>query len=453
MMTATQANLFLHDSEREVIAGILAEPAKLGDVRPNLTPECFDDTRYQTLWLVLCELEDRGIPGDIKTLFALAESKDPRDWVAEIRALYEVGVSSGTFVRHHAKLLAGALSMRVLQAATNVISATLAELRPQVPGQAEAAAEDAEALIYAWQTGSSATQPTTAGEGAAAAIRALDSHEPAGLMCGIEALDDTCCGLAPGTMTVIAARTSHGKSTLGLQIALNLAHRGLAALFVSLEMSEQQTMRRALSNLSGVSHSRILRKAVPADDRGLLVEASETLKGYGDRLQVYSPGAIGPSLLRSIARRMRSKHKGCVLIVDYLQLLEMPEASTREQAVAAASRSLKQTAELVGIPVVVLAQLNRAAVHDDRPQLHHLRESGAIEQDADTVLLLQVAESDEQATSEAIPMQIHVAKNRAGPRAAMTMTWRRPLFRIEDPERTDGPTSPPGSPPGFRKPA
>lgn len=243
-------------------------------------------------------------------------------------------------------------------------------------------------------------------------------------------------GLRPGTLTVIGARPGSGKSIAGMQCCIHAAQSGLSALLISLEMPEAELTDRVVSSMSATSYSRILRHELEESDWSRIQLVVDKLSDLP--LRIVDKPYLTLAAIRGIARSVARTAQGlALLVVDYIQLMAPADTkASREQQVAAMSRGLKLLAKELMIPVVALAQLNRAgaARSDKKPTLTDLRESGSIEQDADHVLLLHIPD-DEERMGE---IDMLVAKNRGGPTNTVTLAWAphyqqiRSLARFED---------------------
>ncbi len=228
-------------------------------------------------------------------------------------------------------------------------------------------------------------------------------------------------GLRPGTLTVVGARPGQGKSIVGANMCLHAAQDGKGALLVSLEMPEAEVTDRVVSSLSGVTYSRILRHDLDDSDWQRVQSAVDKLSGLP--LRIVDKPYLTLAAIRGLARNSaRASHGLALLVVDYIQLMAPADSrAPREQQVAAMSRGLKLLAKELSVPVVALAQLNRAgaARADKTPTLTDLRESGQIEADADHVLLLHLPDEDTRIGE----IDVHVAKNRGGPTCRVTLVW------------------------------
>lgn len=244
-----------------------------------------------------------------------------------------------------------------------------------------------------------------------------------GLSSGLTSLDETLSGLRPGNLIVLAARPGHGKTALAASIALTAARAGEGVLFVSLEMAAEELAERLLSLQSGVSHARVRDGRLDEVEHEQVTVAQNELASMPLRILDRTP--IRVSDITTAVRLAKCRHRLKLLIVDYLQLLEPSDRKLiREQQVADQSRALKTLAKSAGIPVLCLAQLNRAIEtrDDKRPRLSDLRESGAIEQDADSVLFLHRAGVSDPDADERVAT-LSIAKNRHGQTDEVRLEW------------------------------
>jgi len=256
-----------------------------------------------------------------------------------------------------------------------------------------------------------------------------------GLATGFMDLDDKTRGLQPGEFSVLAARPSVGKSALALNIAEHIAvdnHKPVA--FFSLEMSKEELVMRLLSSRGEVDGQKLRKGQLStAKARHINREIVEVLKVAP--LYIDDTAGLRVIDLRAKARRLLARHSIECIIVDYLQLMTSPGAESRQVEVSNISRGLKALARELNLPVLAVAQLRRESEEHKRPRLADLRESGAIEQDADVVLLLHREEmrhspgtqEHEQARGQA---ELIIAKQRNGPRDLLRLTWQHQYTRF-----------------------
>ena len=260
-----------------------------------------------------------------------------------------------------------------------------------------------------------------------------------GLPTGLTDLDEKLMGLKPGTFVVVAGRPSMGKSAFAQTLASHTAQDGGVVALFSLEMSKEEVLTRLLSMVGEVNSARI--RAGVANNQQLwdrLLEAGGKIHDW----KLYLDDSPEPTVteIRAKCRRLRYEEGLDLVIVDYLQLMPSTGGSSsrnldnRQQEIAEVSRSLKGLARELGIPVIGISQLNRAVElrKDKRPMLSDLRESGAIEQDADIVLFLYRAEYYNEDNKAAHNLaEVLIAKNRSGPTGKVFTTFAKEytLFR------------------------
>lgn len=269
-----------------------------------------------------------------------------------------------------------------------------------------------------------------------------------GLPTGFYQLDDLTSGMNPGDLIIIAGRPGMGKTAFALNVAVNACmsqHHGTGycpvAVF-SLEMPKEQLAQRMLANEARVDSKRLRQGKLTQDDwRNLTVAA-----GKLSELPIFIDDTAAVSLLevRAKARRIQAEHGLSLIVIDYLQLMRSGgKNDSREQEISEISRTLKALAKDMGIPVVALSQLNRAvetrAGKDKRPQLSDLRESGAIEQDADTIWFVYRDEVYNQDSEDRGIAELIVGKQRAGATGSCRMRFIAEHTRFENLEENGPP--------------
>jgi replicative DNA helicase len=267
----------------------------------------------------------------------------------------------------------------------------------------------------------------------------MKKGEMTGAPSGFHDLDRLTFGFQKQEMIVLAARPSMGKTSFALNIAeaATLPKRGEAfpTLIFSLEMSSAQLALRMLCSRARVKMQALRDGLISknGDDQQRLVAAADEFSK--SPLFIDDSSNLSIMQLRAKARRVHSRHKLGLIIVDYLQLLSPVDSKVpREQQVAEASRGLKALAKELELPVIVLSQLNRSSEKENRaPKLADLRESGSIEQDADVVLMLaRPKDADEKYQVAADSAELIVAKQRNGPVGELRLTFLRDITRFEN---------------------
>ena len=240
-----------------------------------------------------------------------------------------------------------------------------------------------------------------------------------GVSTGFSRIDDITLGFQKSDLIIIAGRPSMGKTALGFNIAENVARQtDQAVLLFSMEMSSEQVVRRFISSISNINLQRLMRGELGDDDWEGIDKALSVLSSKNILLD--DTPALTPSEVKARARRVQRENENLALIViDYLQLMQVPgKGENRVAEISEISRSLKAMAKELNVPVVALSQLSRAVDSrpNNRPILSDLRDSGAIEQDADVVAFLyrhsQYDKSDLESLGKA---EVNIAKQRNGP--------------------------------------
>ncbi len=258
----------------------------------------------------------------------------------------------------------------------------------------------------------------------------------AGLPSGFTALDQRTAGMHPGDLIIVAGRPGMGKTSFALNVGVNACHAQRCAVAIfSLEMPRDQLVKRMLCSEARVDASRMRTGQLSRDDWPLLAQAAGMLSD----LPVFIDDTAGLTLmeLRSKARRLTGENKLGLIIIDYLQLMRSGSKNdSREQEISEISRSLKGLAKELGIPIIALSQLNRGVESrgnkDKRPQLSDLRESGAIEQDADTIMFVYRDEVYNKETLDQGVAEIIIGKQRAGPTGTVKVRFFNQYTRFDN---------------------
>jgi replicative DNA helicase len=421
------------DAEKSVLGGILVNHSQLELARGVVRTEDFFRVAHQKIFDACLVLSGRKITPDMITVSDyLTQSGDLEDCggMAYISRLTD-GVPSSLNVPYYARTVKEHAVRRELLAATVTIA------------DAVKSAEDVQAVIDGAESAIAAVamqQPTDLQQGTTLALEASawledvaarkSAGRMSGLTTGLQELDRLTDGFQPGDLIVIGARPSQGKTALAMQFAL--ACEGKTAFF-SLEMRRAQLSIRALAWLArvdgwalrtgrctGLEYERVSKAMTQLSESGLAIDDASELTTWQ---------------IRSKARRWKAEHGLSLVVVDYLQLLT-PSATkrqqrNREQEVAQMSRALKGLAKDVQVPVIVLAQLNRGVESraDAVPKLSDLRESGAVEQDADLVMFLH--RPNGASVKDEGEAQILIAKHRNGPTGMVRTTWRPSMTRFD----------------------
>lgn len=261
-----------------------------------------------------------------------------------------------------------------------------------------------------------------------------------GVPTGFKDLDRKLAGLHPANLVVIAARPSMGKSSLAINIAQHVAEAGEPVALFTLEMSREEVVQRILSSMASVDSHRLRTGQLTPEMWQRIARESSRL--YEMPFFVDDSADLTVTSIRAKCRRLKRKHKKIgLVVVDYMQLMQGPSRSdNRQQEIAEISRSLKNLARELEVPVIALSQLNRQLEQREnkRPRLGDLRESGAIEQDADIVLFIYRDEAYDDKNPETRGLaEVIVAKHRAGATGTVMMTFAAEFTRFRNFTRED----------------
>jgi replicative DNA helicase len=434
-------------AERELLGGLLRDAnfAGLDDIASQVRIADFRIDAHQRIYSAILSLWDTNKPVSVATIAEVLHSRgdlhelgDGKEAVAYLSQLMENQPTGG-----EARFFADSVhSYGLYRALAQAGRATVTSAENPV-GSAEEAVEEAEKRIFALAERGVADGVHDAAKVVGEVYDRLDKRtqgcaDSCGVPTGFSSLDEILTGLPASELIVLAARPSVGKTSLAIGLARNVAvERQDAVLFVSLEQARAELFDRLLCSIAGIDGQRLR--------RGELTE-KETLdfKAAGDEVRqspLFISDAPAQRMLRiaANARRLKRRKKLKLLIVDYLQLIEPDDRKVpRHEQVGGITRRLKGLARELSIPVVALAQLNRETERriDPKPKLSDLRDSGEIEQHADTVLLLHKPELKEKEPGESEKkdlLMVRVAKQRNGPTGDLTLRYERQYLRFTDP--------------------
>jgi replicative DNA helicase len=262
-----------------------------------------------------------------------------------------------------------------------------------------------------------------------------------GVPTGFLELDEMLAGLQPSDLVIVAARPAMGKTSLVLNIAQHVGTKtSMTVGFFSLEMSKEQLFLRMLTSEAGIDAHRLRTGFLGERDFPKLTHAMEVLGGA--HIFIDDSASIGVLEMRAKARRLKAEHGLDLIIIDYIQLMQgRGRFENRVTELASISRGLKGLAKELNVPVVVLSQLSRAPENrpNKRPQLSDLRESGALEQDADVVVMIFREDMYEATEENQGVAELIIAKQRNGPTGTVRLAFIREYTRFENLERGAGP--------------
>lgn len=417
------------DTEACLCAACIIEPSNIDIATAIVTPEAFWDSATKRLFADLQILHHAGKPVcDAAVLIGELRSLGHLEEIGGVAFLYRI-LDGAHVHRPHATYYAKQI-------------ARLAELRRMVQigsdmiNDAYDLAGDPAQISASVQ--SRLLDTTIAGDDSDESIsdvapRVLDEiqqpvEQMRGIFSGVQAYDENIGPILSGELFVLAARPSMGKTALAMQIALHQAQRDRSVLFVSLEMKKPELVQRLACSIALVDGVVVRSRKTNVRELNRLRGAVESF-GPDSRLRLWAPRRRHNMQLACIAARarmVRMRHGLDMLIVDYLQLIQPDDPrQNRQEQVAAISRGLKQIAGELDIPVVALCQFKRIEEDGRKPRLTDLRESGQIEQDADTVLMIH------RASLKATKAFLIVGKHRFAPTGDIEVRWDPASQRFE----------------------
>jgi len=415
-------------AERSVIGALLVDPAAVSEIGDVIGKDDFYHDTYGTIFETIVEMNDRGEAVDALTLNNELGKKNIPDSVISFEFLRDLQVEAGTsaHVKHYAGIVREKSLLRnIIKINENIASDCYA-------GEKETGIILDEAQDKIFKLVRSGTAKEAAGI-KEVLYKSLDKINAAyknkgalsGVPTGFAELDDCLAGLQPSDLILIGARPSMGKTAFVLNIAEHAAvKKGISVAIFSLEMSDIQLANRFLSLESGVSAEKLRKGDLDAGDWERIVDGMDVLSQSGIIIDD-TPG-ITVGELRSRCRKYKLDKNIGLVIIDYLQLMSATgKSDSRTQEISEISRGLKALARELDVPVLALSQLSRApdARQDHRPVMSDLRESGAIEQDADVIMFIYRDEYYNKDTEDRNIAEINVAKQRNGPLKTVKLAW------------------------------
>ncbi|MBM4009845.1 MAG: replicative DNA helicase [Planctomycetes bacterium] len=427
------------DAERAVLGSILLKPDVCDDISLVVRPEDFSDESHQLLYRHLLELHDSGKRIDATIVVERLRTQGDFERIGGAAALADVvqAVPHAAHATHYAAIVRDKAILRALiDAGTDILRD--AYDAGDEPRQLLARAEEKIFSILERRSSAEAKPIQAVLEEVMVRMDARMRHEHAigGVETGFTDLDSLCGGLHNSELVILAARPSMGKTAFAMNIAEHIAiTMKQPVLFVSLEMASLELADRLLCSASQVNGHRLRNGTISQEDRRRLVQKSSEISSAP--LFIDDTPSRTLTEIAAVARRLKRKQGLALIVIDYLQLIEPDNPrDPRQEQVARIARRLKAMSRELDIPVLCLAQLNRQAEvsRDNRPRLNHLRESGAIEQDADVVMFVHREEyyqtNDEDRERVRGQAEIIVAKQRNGPIGDVKLLWQHDFTRF-----------------------
>lgn len=422
------------EAEKAVLGAVLVDPSRLDDATDILTAGDFYRDAHRLIWAAMVRVGTGGGVIDPLTVRAALGLDLERAGGAVYLFSLTDGVPRSQHVAHYARLVRDYALRRELEALGRDLTAS-ASTTDEPAAELLERAEAGLLRLRTSQPGTTVVSPTDRASAALSAVEAAKEGRRRGVLSGLREIDSMTMGFRPGQLVVLGARPSQGKTALALHLAVAAGATG-PVLFASLEMSAEQISARELALRSGIGHALIDAGGVPDHQATQLSVAAQGI--YDGNVHILDrPGATLGQIRGAARRLMATAKQGLALVVvDYLQLMRAErgaKAENRALEVAQFSSGLKQLARELEVPVLALSQLSRESEKrlDKRPLLADLRESGALEQDADVVLLLHrpgvYERNPEDRTAEVL-----IAKQRNGPTGLAALRFDPDTMRFTD---------------------
>ncbi len=444
------------EAEQSILGGLLLESSAFDQVSDLLKEDDFYKPAHQIIYRSIKELHAKSERPDLLTISNLLETKrelEPIGGSSYLASLLEKTISAANILSYCRIVREKSLLRKLISTSTRFIDKAYSGDYQDV----EVFLDQSEAELFKVSESNNQTGLVGSMEIVKTSIERIEElykrkAEITGLATGFAELDKMTAGLHGGELTIFAARPSMGKTAFSLNIAGHAAMKMKKTVaYFSLEMGKEAVMTRMLSAEAKVSMQELRSGKIQDSSWPRLINAAGLLSEAP--LFIDDTPGISPFEIRARCRRLKAQHGLDLIVIDYLQLMDLKQrVESRERAVAEISKGLKTIAKEMNVPVIALAQLNRGVEgrSDRRPMLSDLRESGSIEQDADVIGLLyredyyDKEDPDKQGHAEVI-----IGKQRNGPTGTVKLKFDGKFNRFRDAEPDGGisPLPPPQAPP------
>ena len=427
------------EAEESIISAVLIDNDALLDVIEVLGPEDFYRTAHQKIYAAISDLFDKAEPVDLVTLANKLKEKGELETVGGASYLARLvdTVPLAVNARHYAKIVHDKASLRRLIEKANAIIKRCFEER----GEAEDVIDFAESSVFEISEEKARQSFYPLSKIILGNIETLEEKQGnrslvTGVATGFTQLDNMTSGLQNADLIILAARPSMGKTALALNIARNAAvDAGVPVAVFSLEMSKEQLSLRMLCSEARIDSSRLRGGFFSMEDWHRLTDAAGILSECP--IYIDDSPSLSAMEIRAKARRLKMDKNIGLIIIDYLQLMQgRSSAERRDLEISEISRGLKALAKELDLPVMALSQLNRMLEQrtDKRPRLSDLRESGALEQDADVVAFIYRDEvyNKEEDNPNRGTAEILLSKQRNGPTGDIYLSFLNSFTRFEN---------------------
>ncbi|MCF6807886.1 replicative DNA helicase [Thiotrichales bacterium 19S9-12] len=431
------------DAERSVIGGLLLDNDAWDKIADLLIERDFYRKEHRVIFKEITKLASKEEPFDVITLSEALFESQLLDQAGGLNYLAELAKNTPTAqnITAYAKIVKERAKLRaLLNTATDIADLVY----DQSGRKSDEIIDEAERKIFSLAESHVASEagPESVQNVLPDVVDRLDSLMDAkdgitGTAMGLKDLDQMTSGLHAANLVIVAGRPSMGKTLLSMNIAENVARtQDKPVLVFSMEMPAEDLVTRMISSLGRVDQS-LLRSGKLSDEHWARIASAMKVISEDMKMLIDDSPALSPAEVRSRARRVAREHGGLsLIIVDYLQLMRVPGMEgNRTQEVSEISRSLKALAKELSVPVIAISQLNRSVDDrsDKRPMMSDLRESGAIEQDADVIMFVFREEVYQKDKPELKGIgEIIIGKQRNGPIGIVKLTFTGQFLRFSD---------------------
>ncbi|MFT3762804.1 MAG: replicative DNA helicase [Pseudoxanthomonas sp.] len=428
------------EAEQAVLGGLMLDPQAFDRIGDKLAANDFYRRDHQLIWRAIAELSEKSRPCDAVTLGEWFDSQGLSEQVAGGAYLIELASNtpSAANIAAYAEIVRDKAVMRqLIEVGTGIVNDGF---QPEGRDSAELLASAEQKVFAIAEAGARGRSDFTAVNTALKEAfdvlqdRFNNGGSITGLPTGYTEFDEMTAGLQPTDLLILAARPSMGKTTLALNMAEYAAFKSKKAVAVfSMEMSASQLAMRLMSSVGRVNATRLRTGQLEDEDWSRVTSAIRLLKET--RIFIDDTPALSPDVLRSKARRLKREHDLGLIVIDYLQLMAVPgNSENRATEISEISRSLKALAKELNVPVIALSQLNRSLETrtDKRPVMADLRESGAIEQDADVIVFIYRDEYYNKESADKGLAEVIIGKQRNGPTGSIKLKFFGEYTRFDN---------------------
>lgn len=431
------------EAEQAVLGALFLAPESFATVSEILKAEDFYGEGHRDIYRTLRELSEAGRPIDLVTVTEALQQKELLEKVGGVSRLASLAgaVPTAANVGYYAQIVAEKGLLRSLISTCTQLAAEGYD----EGADCERLFNEAEQMIMDMSLRRQSRGYRSLKELLVVTLEQierlyLNKGAAIGLSTGFDDLDKITLGLQPSDLILLAARPSMGKTSLGLNIARNVAAGGVPVGFFSLEMSADQVVQRLICTEALIEQQRLRTGRLTQDDWKRILDAATKLSDAA--IFIDDTPAITFLELRSKARRLKIEHQIGFIVVDYLQLMQLGKrVENRVQEISEISRFLKSLARELNVPVLALSQLSRAVEQrmDKLPMLSDLRESGSLEQDSDVVMFIYRDDYYNPDSEKKGIADIIIAKQRNGPTGTVELAFLKEFTKFANLAKTSPP--------------